>query len=215
MSAASNITTRELPLFPLPDVVLFPGCPLPLHIFEMRYRLMIADVMGKDNMFGVLNVNRQNGRVAKIGGCAKIVECDKLPDGRMNILTIGQNRFKVKEYVKEKPYLVAMVEFVEDGDSSDDLNDKALEVESLLHNVFRLSGKISNRQLEVPSDIPQEPKEFSYWIAGNLYGVAAEQQLLLEMTDTRTRLSSEGNLLDKTLKELAARAALKDAFEKN
>jgi ATP-dependent Lon protease len=215
MSAAANTIIRELPLFPLPDVVLFPGCPLPLHIFEMRYRLMIADVMGKDHMFGVLNVNRQSGRVAKVGGCAKIVECEKLPDGRMNILTVGQNRFSVKDYVKEKPYLVATVEFIEDGDSAQDLNDKATEVEGLLHNVFRLSGKISNRQLEVPDDIPHEPKEFSYWIAGNLYGVAAEQQLLLEMTDTHTRLSSEGNLLDKTMKELAARAALKDAFENN
>jgi ATP-dependent Lon protease len=88
-------------------------------------------------------------------------------------------------------------------------------VDELLRNVFRLSGKISNRELEVPLDIPQEPKEFSYWIAGNLYGVAAEQQMLLEMTNTMSRLSSEGKLLDKTLKELAARSALKDAFENN
>ncbi len=215
MSSSANTVVRELPLFPLPEVVLFPGCPLPLHIFEMRYRLMISAVLAADGMFGVLNVNRTTGKAAKIGGCAKIVQCDKLPDGRMNILTIGQERFRVKEYVQEKPYLIAMVEFIEDAETDGDLADKASEVEELLRNVFRLSGKISNRELEVPSDIPHEPKEFSYWIAGNLYGVASEQQLLLEMTDTMTRLSSEGSLLDKTLKELVARAALKDAFEKN
>lgn len=212
-SAQANI--RELPLFPLPEVVLFPGCPLPLHIFEMRYRLMVNTVMDGDGMFGVLNVSRSTNKAAKIGGCAKIVQCDKLPDGRMNILTIGQERFRVREYIQEKPYLIASVEFIEDSDVERDLSNKAQEVEELLRNVFRLSGKISNRQLEVPSDIPQEPKEFSYWIAGNLYGVASEQQLLLEMTDTMARLSSEGSLLDKTLKELAARSALKDAFEKN
>ncbi len=213
MAAQTNV--RELPLFPLPEVVLFPGCPLPLHIFELRYREMINTVMEGDGMFGVLNVSRATGKAAKIGGVAKIVECDKMPDGRMNILTIGQERFRVNEYLKEKPYLIASVEFIEDDDLESDLSDKAQEVESLLRNVFRLSGKISNRQLEVPSDIPHEPKEFSYWIAGNLYGVAAEQQMLLEMTDTLTRLSSEGHLLDKTLKELAARSALKDAFENN
>ena len=215
MSASAKTTARELPLFPLPEVVLFPGCPLPLHIFEMRYRLMISEVLASDGMFGVVNVSRSTSKAAKIGGSAKIIKCEKLPDGRMNILTVGQDRFKVKEYVQEKPYLVALVEFIEDAESERDLSNKALEVEELLRNVFRLSGKISNRELEVPPDIPQEPKEFSYWIAGNLYGVASEQQMLLEMTDTMTRLSSEGNLLDKTLKELAARAALKDAFENN
>jgi ATP-dependent Lon protease len=85
----------------------------------------------------------------------------------------------------------------------------------LLRNVFRLSGNIYNKELEVPLDVPQGPKDFSYWIAGNLYGVAAEQQTLLEMTDTMSRLASEGSLLEKTLKELAAKSALKDAFENN
>jgi ATP-dependent Lon protease len=215
MPSAAPPIVRELPLFPLPEVVLFPGCPLPLHIFEMRYREMINKAMEADKMFGVLNVNRMTSKAAKIGGCARIVECDKLPDGRMNILTIGHERFRVKEYVKERPYLVALVEFIEDEDTDLDLSNKAQEVDELLRNVFRLSGKISNRELEVPLDIPQEPKEFSYWIAGNLYGVAAEQQTLLEMTNTMSRLSSEGKLLDKTLKELAARSALKDAFENN
>jgi ATP-dependent Lon protease len=211
----SVASLRELPLFPLADVVLFPGCPLPLHIFEMRYRLMINSVMEGDGLFGVLNVSRSTSRAAKVGGSAKIVECEKLPDGRMNILTLGQERFRVKEYVKERPYLVGLVEFIEDSDCESDLTDTAEEVDGLLRNVFRLSGKISNRRLELPVDIPREPKEFSYWIAGNLYGVASEQQSLLEMTDTLTRLSVERNLLDKTLKELAARSALKDAFESN
>jgi ATP-dependent Lon protease len=212
MSHATQPKTRELPLFPLSDVVLFPGCPLPLHIFEMRYRDMVNKALNSDNMFGVLNVNAVTGRPAKIGGTAKIIECHRLPDGRMNILTMGQNRFRVKEYVQERPYLVAVVEFIEDEKSAEDLSDKTHEVDELVRNILRLTGKISDRQFAMPTNIPKEPREFSYWIAGHLYGIASEQQTLLEMTDTYVRLSTESVLLDKTLKELAARSALKDAF---
>ncbi|CAM6000434.1 unnamed protein product [Sphagnum balticum] len=174
---------------------------------------MVGAALASDSMFGILNVNGATGRPAKIGGTAKIVECHKLPDGRMNILTIGQDRFQVKEYVKERPYLVAMVEFIDDDKSAEDLNEKTKEVDEMVRNILRLSGKISGRDFPMPSNIPKEPREFSYWIAGHLYGIASEQQTLLEMTDTYVRLSSESLLLDKTLKELAARSALKDAFE--
>ncbi|MDR3617015.1 MAG: LON peptidase substrate-binding domain-containing protein [Candidatus Obscuribacterales bacterium] len=213
MSNATQPKTRELPLFPLPDVVLFPGCPLPLHIFEMRYREMVNTALASDKTFGVLNVNTVTGKPAKVGGTAKIVDCHKLPDGRMNILTMGQDRFRVKNFVQEKPYLVAVVEFIEDDKSVEDLNDKTKEVDELVRNILRLSGKISDREFPMPKNIPTEPQEFSYWIAGHLYGIASEQQTLLEMTDTYVRLSSESVLLDKTLKELAARSALKDAFK--
>jgi len=212
MSHATQPKTRELPLFPLPDVVLFPGCPLPLHIFEMRYREMVNLALASDKMFGVLNVNTVTGKPAKVGGTAKIIDCHKLPDGRMNILTVGQDRFRVKNYVQERPYLVALVEFIEDEKAAEDLKDKTKEVDELVRDILRLSGKISDREFPMPSNIPNEPKEFSYWIAGHLYGIASEQQTLLEMTDTYVRLSNESVLLDKTLKELAARSALKDAF---
>ena len=215
MSPITQPKTRELPLFPLSEVVLFPGCLLPLHIFEMRYREMVNTALASDKLFGVLNVNNVTGKPAKVGGMAKIVECHKLPDGRMDILTVGQERFRVKEYVQEKPYIVALVEIIDDGESTDDLVDKTEEVHTLVQNILRLTGKISNREFIMPKNIPKEPREFSYWIAGNLYGIASEQQTLLEMTDTFNRLSSESVLLDKTLKELAARSALKDVFDKS
>lgn len=212
MSHATQPRTRELPLFPLPDVVLFPGCPLPLHIFEMRYREMVKTALESDKMFGVVNINSVTGKPAKVGGIAKILDCHKFADGRMNILTKGQERFRVKKYIQEKPYLVALVELMRDDNPVEDLNDKMQEVDGLVRHILRLSGKITDREFAMPSNIPKDPQEFSYWIAGHLYGIASEQQTLLEMTDTYVRLSSESVLLDKTLKELAARSALKDAF---
>jgi ATP-dependent Lon protease len=109
--ATSSIAVRELPLFPLPEVVLFPGRPLPLHIFEFRYRIMMNTILEEDRRFGVLMVDPATGEIAKVGSCAEVVRCQRLPDDRLKILTIGQQRFRVLEYVREKPYRVGLVEW--------------------------------------------------------------------------------------------------------
>lgn len=70
-----------------------------------------------------------------------------------------------------------------------------------------------DREIELPEDIPSLPTELSYWVAGNLYGVASEQQTLLEMQDTATRLERESEILTTTRNHLAARTVLKDTFD--
>lgn len=210
--ASSSIAVRELPLFPLPEVVLFPGRPLPLHIFEFRYRMMMNTILEFDRRFGVLMIDPTNGEIAKVGCCAEIIHFERLPDDRMKVLTLGQQRFRVLEYVREKPYRVALVEWFEDNSTQHNLREKAKEVTTLLRDVVKLSAKLTEQKIELPENLPTSPRELSFWVASNLYGVAIEQQSLLEMQDTNERLQREADILETTRSNLAARTALKDAF---
>lgn len=213
MASSSSIAVRELPLFPLPDVVLFPGRPLPLHIFEFRYRIMMNTILESDRRFGVLMFDPIQGQPASVGCCAEIIHFQRLPDDRMKLLTLGQQRFRVLEYVREKPYRVGLVEWIEDKPPEKDLRTMAHGVEQLLRDVVRLSAKLTDQKIELPEDLPSLPIELSYWVASNLYGVAAEQQALLEMQDTAARLEREAEILTSTRNHLAARTVLKDAFD--
>ncbi len=210
--ASSSIAVRELPLFPLPEVVLFPGRPLPLHIFEFRYRIMMNTILEDDRRFGVLMVDPRQGQIAKIGCCAEILHFQRLPDDRMKILTLGQQRFRVLEYVREKPYRVGLVEWIEDRPPVKDLKPLAQDVEKLLRDVVHLSAKLTSQNIELPDDLPSLPIELSYWIGSNLYDAASQQQALLEMQDTAARLERSAEILSLTRNHLAARTALKDAL---
>ncbi|MGI0479506.1 LON peptidase substrate-binding domain-containing protein [Geminocystis sp. CENA526] len=210
--ASSSIAVRELPLFPLPEVVLFPGRPLPLHIFEFRYRMMMNTILEYDRRFGVLMIDPTNGEIAKVGCCAEIIHFERLPDDRMKVLTLGQQRFRLLEYVREKPYRVGLVEWFEDNTPQYNLREKAKEVTTLLHDVVKLSAKLTEQKIELPQNVPTLPRELSFWVASNLYGVAIEQQSLLEMQDTGERLQREADILATTRGNLAARTALKDVF---
>ncbi len=210
--ASYSVAVRELPLFPLPEVVLFPGRPLPLHIFEFRYRIMMNTILESDNRFGVLMWDSTQDKVVATGCCARIEDYQRLPDDRMKILTIGEKRFRVLDTVREKPYLVGLVELIEDVPSEKELGELAYQVDILLKDVVRLSGKLMGHQIELPEDIPTLPKELSYWVASNLYGVATEQQALLEMQNTAARLEREVEILTSTRNHLAARTVLKDTL---
>jgi len=212
MTSSSKIAVRELPLFPLPEVVLFPTRPLPLHIFEFRYRIMMNTILESDRRFGVLMIDPTKGTIANVGCCAEILHYQRLPDDRIKLLALGQQRFRVLEYVREKPYRVGLVEWIEDQPPAKDLRPLASEVEQLLRDVVRLSAKLTEQEIELPNDLPDLPTELSYWIASNLYGVAPEQQALLEIQDTVARLEREAEILTSTRNHLAARSVLKDTF---
>lgn len=213
MAFSNSIAVRELPLFPLPELVLFPGKHLPLHIFEFRYRIMMNTILQGDRRFGVLMLNPTTGEPAQVGCCAEILHYQRLPDDRMKILTIGQQRFRVLRYVRDKPYRVGLVEWLEDKPTSRDLAPLASDVDRLLRDVVRLSAKLTSQEIEIPDNIPTLPTDLSYWVASNLYGVALEQQSLLEMNDTEARLEREAEILTSTRNHLAARTALKDVLE--
>ena len=103
---------ERIPLFPL-NVVLLPGAPLPLHIFEPRYRQMVKDCLEEKSEFGMLLAMPKG--VARVGCTAEIVEVVKrYPDGRMDILTVGRAPFRVVELFEENPLLEGHVDYLED-----------------------------------------------------------------------------------------------------
>src|SRR4051812_22056930 len=106
----------RLGLFPL-NVVLFPGTPLPLHIFEPRYRRLLSDCLAGDRRFGITlaSSEREVPAPGAVGCVAEVASSDLLSDGRSNIMVLGQVRFTVREVVADPaPYHVALVEEFED-----------------------------------------------------------------------------------------------------
>ena len=89
-----ELSVRELPLFPLPEVVLFPQEVLPLHIFESRYRIMLKSVLESDSMFGVIKWDPNTKSMANIGCCAQIIKHQTAEDGRSNISHLVNKDFK-------------------------------------------------------------------------------------------------------------------------
>jgi ATP-dependent Lon protease len=209
----TDLAMRELPLFPLPDVVLFPQEVLPLHIFEHRYRIMLRTVLEGDRRFGVVRWDPETKNMATIGCCAEILQHQTQEDDRSNIVTLGQQRFRVLNIIRHTPFMVGLVSWVEDEPVVDDLEDLASQVRKALQDVVDLSGKLLGNPSTLPDDLPDLPRELSYWIGGHLGGpVADQQQLLLEMTSTADRLQREFELLDHTRRQLAARTVLQDTL---
>jgi ATP-dependent Lon protease len=211
----ADLSVRELPLFPLPDVVLFPREVLPLHIFESRYRMMLKSVLEDDRRFGVVRWDPQNQAMAAVGCCAEVLQHQTADDGRSNIVTLGQQRFRVLDVVRETPFRTAMVSWIEDEPvtAESDLESLTRSVDHALRDVVELTGKLTGSPASLPDDLPDLPRELSFWIGAHLGGpVADQQQELLELTSTRERLEQEFAMLDETRRQLAARTVLRDTL---
>ncbi len=211
----TELAVRELPLFPLPDVVLFPQEVLPLHIFESRYRAMLSSVLDCDSRFGVVRWDPIQKTMSDVGCCAEIIKCHTSQDGRSNIITLGQQRFRILELIREVPFSTAMVSWIEDEDlqDPDQLKKLSNSVLQALRDVVSLTSKLRDSETALPEDLPDLPRELSFWIGAHLAGpVAKEQQHLLELTNTYDRLQREYEMLDHTRKQLAARSVIKETF---
>src|SRR3954471_23928911 len=132
---------RELPIFPLP-VVLFPGMPMPLHIFEERYRKMLTDIRAGNNLFGLSFFDpaaseRDVPLAGHIGCVAEVAETQALPDGRSNILAVGVVRYEVESYVERGDlYLVGRANYFEDDDESESaVNEDSQDVAKMFMRV--------------------------------------------------------------------------------
>ena len=210
----TDLAVRELPLFPLPDVVLFPQEVLPLHIFEHRYRMMLRTVLESDRRFGVVRWDPETKAMAQIGCCAEILQCQTEEDDRSNVITLGQQRFRVLDIVRQAPFIIGMVAWVEDEPTEEDMAPLTGEVQGALRDVVDLSAKLLGNTTTLPDDLPDLPRELSFWVGGHLGGaVADQQQQLLEMTSTADRLQLEFELLDHTRRQLAARTVIQDTFK--
>ena len=119
------------------------------------------------------------------------------------------------DIVRDAPFRVGLVSWIEDESGGDhqELETLAQDVGQALRDVVELTGKLIGKPASLPSDLPDLPRELSFWIGAHLGGpVADHQQALLEITDTGERLRREFSLLDQTRRQLAARTVLRDTF---
>jgi Lon protease-like protein len=174
-----------LPLFPL-HTVLFPGRVLPLHIFEPRYRLMIGRCLEHGSPFGVvlIRAGREVGEPAEpydAGTVAEIVRHERLANGRLNLLCVGRERFRVRDMVPGEPYAVGMAEELVDEPVGADAEALSARLTAGLTGYLAMAG------VEGP-ELPTDPTVLSFAVPGALPLELAEQQALLEMTSVAERL---------------------------
>jgi Lon protease-like protein len=191
----------ELPIFPL-NVVLFPGMALPLHIFEPRYRLMIKRCLEDNQTFGVSLISEgeegQSGTMPSIvGTAARITETTPFPDGRLNIQTIGERRFRVVSLREEDEYLIGTVEWLDDVSTERAAPAWAAKVRRILKRYLALMAR--NTQLSGVDlsefSMPHDPELLSMTVGALLQLSNEQKQELIEMTSTAARLSYEYSLL--------------------
>jgi Lon protease-like protein len=198
-----------VPLFPL-SVVLFPGMALPLHIFEPRYRDMLTACLEDHAPFGVVLARPESLYALEVphavGTLARIMDYERLPDGRFNVLARGAHRFRILKESRERAYLRGLVCQVCDVDESPDvlaaLAEEARQTfRAYLGIVLTLVGSEA-REIAIPRD----PTELSHAIGMCLTSEDCEKQKLLEMTSASERLQAEIALLRSEMQLLSAQA---------
>jgi ATP-dependent Lon protease len=212
---------RELPLFPL-AVVLFPGVPLPLHIFEARYRQMLTDIRVSSNFFGLSYFDSSNSEkdippTGHVGCVAEVTETQALPDGRANILTVGLIRYRVEEYVERgDPYLVAQVSFFEDEEESDELlSESSREVAETFTRIARAVRIINDERASLPDISDTEPQRLSFLVAAAMEIETEIKQELLELRSTCERLRRLRDMLARAVSSYEERARVHELAKGN
>lgn len=203
------MATLEVPLFPL-GIVLFPGAPQLLHIFEPRYRQMLADCLESDQPFGVSYVTADGDDdpspdPGNIGCLATVRESRLLADGRSNILAVGSDRYVLRAYVPtDLPYRMARVETFDDEDlTAPQLEELATRARTAFSQFIAGMQALTDRPQE---SVPLEsaPQAVSFQIAAVMDLEPALKQELLELRSEPTRLRRLVELLARAADALAA-----------
>lgn len=214
---------RELPIFPLP-LVLFPGAPLPLHIFEPRYRQMLIDVRASgDNVFGVSYFDANESETEEppahhVGCVAEVVEAQLLPDGRSNIMTLGVARYRLESYVERgDAYLVGRVSFFEDEreENEDELQETSEGVLDLFVRIARAVRTLNDDRAQLPDLSQTDPERLSFLVAAAIELDAKNKQQLLEIQSTLERLTRIYDLLQSAVGSYEDRARLHQVAKGN
>lgn len=190
----------DLPLFPLGHVVLAPSMPLPLHVFEARYRALIADCLRGTRRFGVVLI-REGEEVGEtaiphdVGTVAEITAATELDDGRYGIWTEGRERFRIIERFYDRSYLHATVEVLDEPlGLLENTAPLAQVVRGLVQRYVRLLLHLAGEE-EMEIVFSQEPVELSYKVLSVLQILDRERQHLLELASAESRLRAEEQLL--------------------
>ena len=189
-----------LPIFPLPNVVLFPNVFLPLHIFEPRYREMVADALAGDRLIGMVLLRPgweqdYDGRPAvyPIGSSGVITHAEKQADGRYNLVLRGLERFRIVEEDHSRSYRCAVVEPLRESgltpEDRDSIRSQRSKLEALLSPAVEKSG--ADRRTTAMSD-----EDLVNALAQYLALEPLEKQALLELQGLRLRAESLVELLE-------------------
>jgi len=184
--------TTLLPLFPL-DVVLLPGTPLPLHIFEPRYKEMIGECLAQKSLFGIVRAVEQS--LAEIGCTAEIVTVTKeYPDGRLDIVTEGRKRFELLRVDQERSFLRAEIVFLEDEPDTPpkDETTRAIQLHS---EILSLAGAVQDLSAA-------DQAMLSFYLAGSLPLDLDFKQKLLALRSESQRISLLVQYLEAALPKL-------------
>ena len=223
MSEASDKVRgiTDLPVFPLP-VVLFPGVPLPLHIFEPRYRQMLKDIRPSNNLFCVAYFDPSTSELevppaGHVGCVAEVTETQTFPDGRSNILTLGLIRYRIESYIERgDPYLVARVTYFEDDDEDQSsLLHSAKEVADTFTRIAQAVRTLNDERSSLPDISNTEPQRLSFLVAAAMEIDAEEKQNLLELTSTSVRLQRLRSMLSVAVKGYEERARMHELAKGN
>jgi len=196
----------ELPLFPL-NSVLFPGATLPLHIFEERYKLMIGRCLQSGSPLGVLLIRSGNevGEATEpfeVGTTARIVRVQHLDEGRMNLVCLGERRFRLLRKLRDTPYLVGEAEPLDSTDiEGEDVAELAETVAALFAEYYRIYLAVSNqwaRQIGMPGGAAALADFVGSRLAVSLW----TKQRLLEELSVRRRLDMELETLSDAIREM-------------
>lgn len=188
----------KLPLFPL-HTVFFPGMTLPLHIFEQRYRDMVNGCLNDRRPFGVLLIRsgQEVGGSANphtVGTYGSISRVERLPDGRLNIEVVGQERFRVLDLHHDQAYLTGTVEkFPLQDPEAPTAVHAARRLAPWLSRYLKLLGDAAELPLEQQA-MPAKPAALAYLAAIIVQIPMAEKQLLLNCPSTAELLTRENRV---------------------
>ena len=210
----SGVSDLLLPLFPL-GAVLFPGTRMPLHLFEPRYRQMLADIRAGDQRFGMISavpgVAERDLPAGRIGCVAELVDVDIMPDGRANIIVIGRERFALNAFLDhEAPYHMASVTTVADEPGGAPVA-LAVAADEVLSNFTRVvkAVRILNDDTDPLPVLPDSAAQIA-WSIGAMIDLDAESRYrLLAERSPAARLTQIDHVLRKALPDLELQAALK------
>jgi Lon protease-like protein len=209
----------ELPIFPLP-LVLFPGASQLLHIFEPRYREMLADCMKGTERFGVSWAETEGKQdpspeIGTVGCIAHVRATTPLPDGRSNILTVGEERYTLRAYVPStKPYRVAEVETFEEERADPADRELADRVGQGFHRFTAVLNALNDSATTAP-ERSEDPTELSFQVSAALQLEPKLKQELLALTSTHQRLETLDRILKAVTAELGPRAEIHLRARKN
>jgi Lon protease-like protein len=203
----------EIPLFPLPNLVLFPNIAVPLHIFEERYKLMINACIDQREILGLVLLRsgateETEEVIHRVGVAARITDVERLDDGRMNILCEGESRFRISRFTQQTPFWKGSVQYFEEETERQSVESLYEDVVKLYRRVAALSSDLSGSpQSELI--LPESPTDLSFMVAYVLDIDSEEKQTMLEMRSTSERLQTLVVYLTETVGNFEKQIAFK------